>query len=435
MKAAGAMDEAILTKRWSRLRYHQIQSDYFHSEIRIAVVPSGRRSGKTEIAKRYTVMKALGAVNVDDWFVCSAPTQAQAKRIYWRDLKLLTPKWAVQSISESELTIRLVTGVEITVLGLDEPARIEGRPLSGIVLDESANMKPDVWETNVRPALADRKGWARLIGVPEGRNHYYDLWERACARDRGWEGYHWVSADILDPEEIEEARRTMDESTFRQEFEGSFETYTGLIYWPFEREAHAQERQAYSPNADLIFAFDFNVTPGVCPVLQEGPEGTRGIGEVHIPKHSHSERVCRRLAEDWGHHTRDVWCYGDATGGARGTAKVKGSDWEIIGRELRKTFGNRLHMDVPKGNPPERARINAVNSRLKSAAGDVRIRFDPIACRHTVKDFEAVRVLEGTAGEIDKKFDLRATHHTDAVGYYLWRRFPVTPTELTIDVH
>jgi hypothetical protein len=83
------------------------------------------------------------------------------------------------------------------------------------------------------------------------------------------------------------------------------------------------------------------------------------------------------MLKDWGAHQGRVVCYGDATGGARGSAQTDGSDWELIEKELRPKFKERLSFKVKNANPAERARINAVNSRLKSAHGDIRMMVDP----------------------------------------------------------
>ena len=130
-------------------------------------------------------------------------------------------------------------------------------------------------------------------------------------------------------------------------------------------------------------------------------------------------------------HEGQVLCYGDATGGSRGTAKIAGSDWDIIKQELRPTFGSRLSFRVPQGNPPERARINAVNSRLKSQSGEIKLMVDP-ACKYIIRDFEGVQVLTGSAGELDKKANLELTHLTDAIGYYVHKEFPIIKPSITV---
>ena len=376
-----------------------------------------------------------GTTWADPRFFAAAPTRDQAKRIWWDCLKAMVPKWAMHGKpSESELVIRFRNGSSIWVVGMDKPERIEGSPWDGGVLDEFANMKPHTWGAHVRPALSDRLGWCDLIGVPEGRNHYYDMAEAAKARmlelgtDSDWGFYTWKSADVLPPEEVEAARRDLDPLTFQQEYEASFVNFVGQAYYPFSDQHKA--KLEYNPKAPLIVCLDFNVEPGVAWISQEmrlpiGNDGTGVVGEVYIPRNSNTPAVCRKLIEDWGEHGGKVKVYGDATGGARGSAKVAGSDWDLVTEALRGHFGQRVSFHVPKSNPTERARVNAVNSRLLSGDGTIRLQVDPTRAPHVVRDFEGVRTLEGGSGEIDKKSDPNLTHITDAGGYYIVREFPI----------
>ncbi|MGH7470353.1 MAG: terminase large subunit domain-containing protein [Longimicrobiales bacterium] len=406
------------------------------------MVPAGRRSGKTELFKRKLVKRALRGTGFDDArFFAGAPTRGQAKRIFWDDLKRLVPRRFISGKPrEVDMIIPLVNGSEIHVLGLDQPARVEGSPWDGGGLDEYANMKAEAWPNHVRPALSDRLGWCDFLGVPEGRNHYYDLYRHASAEmaelgsSSDWAAFTWKSAEILPAKEIEAARRDLDELTFEQEYQASFVNFVGRAYYPFTEQRHCRRLfQFYSCNAPLIITFDFNVDPGTAAVMQEmllpdgGVIGTGIIGEVWIPANSNTPAVCRRLVKDWGEHKGLVFCYGDATGGAGGSAKVGGSDWDLVRKELKPTFGDRLKIRVGQSNPRERVRVNSVNSRLLSADGIVRLMVDEHRAPHVVKDFEGVRLLEGGAGELDKKKDPKLTHLTDGIGYYVCEEFPVVP--------
>lgn len=436
------------------LRYHPVHDRLKRSKARFRVVPAGRRSGKTELAKRKLIVSAIRNIGYTDAnFFAGAPTRDQAKAIYWNDLKAMTPpELLAERPRESDLSIKFVTGATIFVLGMDKPERIEGRPWNGGVLDEYANMKEGVWGENVRPALSDRKGWCWLVGVPEGRNHYYRLNNYALSgEDDEWESFTWKSIDILDPKEVEAARRQLDPLVFEQEYEASFINFVGRAYYPFLESTHCTRKLKYNPKATLFIGFDFNVDPGVAVIMQEqimpgqyerGPDGlldlskpvygTGVIGEVWIPQNSNTPAVCRKIIDDWGDHKGNVYCYGDATGGSRGTAKVDGSDWDIIKRDLSKHFGERVRLEVDKANPPERARVNAVNSRLRSGvdpkivgSGVIKLMVDPARAPHVVLDLEGVRLLEGGSGEIDKKIDPALTHISDGLGYYIAKRFPI----------
>lgn len=448
----------MITPRWTILRPHSVQYQYWTSPHRFNVVPAGRRSGKTEYAKRKIVRAALDP-NASQFpnphYFCAAPTRDQAKRIYWDDLKLLVPKPLIRDISETELTIWTVIDTSISVLGMDRPERVEGSPWDGGVLDEYGNMKATAWGANVRPALSDRRGWCDLIGVPEGRNHYYDTYEMARSMmaeygaDSEWGCFHWLSADILPKSEIEAARRELDPLTFQQEYEASFVNFTGRAYYTFT-DANKAPLQ-YNPRAPLILCLDFNVDPGIAVICQEmkmpwkGKEwkkdnygneyeaevdlfGTGIIGEVHIPVNSNTPAVINRFVHDWHAHEGQVVVYGDASGGARGTAKVDGSDWDIVKGMLRQVFGGRASYRVRAANPPERSRVNAVNTRCCNGAGQRKLAIDPRKAPNVVKDLEGVRTLEGGSGEIDKRADARLTHLSDALGYYIEYEFPVTDT-------
>lgn len=430
----------LLTRRWTPMRPHHIQQALRVSKARFKVVPAGRRSGKTEIAKREAVKDAIRqVVHWGDWRCgFGAPTRAQAKDIYWDDLKKLVPPWMLYGEpSESELKINLITGGLLQVVGMDKPERIEGRPWNRFVLDEYGNMKSEAWTHHVRPGLSDRQGDAWLIGVPEGRNHYYKLWKKALADVTGlWAGFTWHSADILPKEEVDQAREDLDELVFKQEYEGSFINFEGLAYYNWDERLHAASALHYDPRGVLAFCFDFNVEPGIAAVIQEQPHPrlasrlvTGIIGEVWIPRSSTTPLVCNKLLTDWGNHEGPVVCYGDATGGSRGTAKVKGSDWDIIKAALYPVFGERLQFKVPRSNPPERTRVNAVNTRLKNAKGQVHLLVDPVKAPHVITDFEGTRTVKGGSGEIDKKADKTLTHMTDGVGYYVVEEHPIHKTK------
>ncbi len=427
-----AEQEPILTPRWYPLRPQVDQIRWMESCTRFNVVPAGRRSGKTERAKRKLVRRALEEIDwIDGRFFAGAPTRDQAKRIYWDDLKKLVPDWLRSGPPrESELIINLINGASIHVVGMDKPERIEGSPWNGGILDEFGNMKKKAWGENVRPALSDRKGWCDLIGVPEGRNHYYDIADMAMHDTSGdWGFFTWKSSEILDASEIASARAELDQLTFEQEYEASFLNFTGRIYYPFERSIHTSSKIGYMPDNPIIFCFDFNVAPGVAAILQEqtlpnGMSGTAVLGEVYIPRNSNTVAVCRKLIEVWGKHRAGVVCYGDATGGASGSAKVAGSDWDLIKRELRPAFPDCIKFSIEQSNPAERARVNSVNSRLLSTDKNVRLMVHPI-CKNVIKDFEGVQCLEGGSGEIDKDADDALTHISDAIGYYIESKFPV----------
>lgn len=427
---------------WYDLRPHKTQYAYWSCESRFIIVPAGRRSGKTIIAKRKGITKALEDfrdLSPSPFYAFAAPTRDQAKKIFWEDICRMVPReFMAGRPRESDLEIRLKHGPIIAVVGLDAPQRIEGRPLDWICIDETGNTKPDTFERHVSPSLdtEGRLGSALLIGVPRGRNHYYKLFKKACEGEWGnASAFTWKSSEILSPETIAAAKARMDKLTYEQEYDATFLNFLGRAYKPFTEATHC-DRFEYNPSLPLIFTFDFNVSPGVAGVFQEQyykgdkPNVDRRvpisakIGEVWIEQESDTKLVCRELIRDWKHHTGFVYIYGDATGGAKKTSQTEGTDWDIAKAQLRPVFGERLKFRVPDSNPLERVRLNAMNTRLQTADDQIRLMLDN-RLKYSIADYEGTVLKKDGSGELDKDDDPDRTHMTDGDGYYIAEKFPL----------
>jgi hypothetical protein len=298
-------------------------------------------------------------------------------------------------------------------------------------------VKPDAWSSSLEPALnrRNRKGWGLFIGRPKGRGHFYDLWRDAKTREN-WASFHWTSEQALGAEHMREQREGVDERTFRQEYLAEWVTFEGLAYYTWDPNLHYRAL-SYDPNLPLVLCFDFNVSPGVCAILQEqqhvhavsgdAPVGTTcAIDEVHVPDDSNTRRVCEKLLLKIRNHKGDVFVYGDPSGGAR-TANSESSNWDVVRQHLKPVFGERMRWRVAKAQPHVIDRLNAVNTRLRKVGGQVQFLVDPRKCPRTVEDFEGVTLLDGGGGEIAKRKSeaLGLTHLTDAIGYYIHERFPL----------
>tara|TARA_Y100000310_G_C20657866_1_gene802983 strand:+ start:658 stop:1905 length:1248 start_codon:yes stop_codon:yes gene_type:complete len=219
---------------------HPAQMQIFNSKARFKIAACGRRFGKSHLAAWTLLIKGLQSPDKDIFYI--APTFQQAKDIMWSVLKDIG-KDLIKSTHENTATITLINDRKIYLKGSDRPDTLRGVGLRYVVLDEYAFMKPSVWELIIRPTLADVKGEALFIGTPEGRNHFFDLYCEA-KKDDEWEAFSFNSTDnpLIDPKEIEVARRTMSTQAFRQEFEASFESFSGGIFqedWFIEDEEPA----------------------------------------------------------------------------------------------------------------------------------------------------------------------------------------------------
>ena len=212
------------------VQLHPAQLEIFNSTARFKVVSAGRRFGKSRLAAWILIIKALQSESKDVFYI--GPTFQQAKDIMWNMLKeLLHGTDLIETTHENTATMKLVNGRRISLKGSDRPDTLRGVGLAYVVLDEYASMKVEVWEQIIRPTLSDVKGGALFIGTPAGKNHFYDLYLEA-EKDEDWEAFQYTSIDnpLIDPKEVEVAKRTMSTQAFRQEFEASFVSFTGGIF-------------------------------------------------------------------------------------------------------------------------------------------------------------------------------------------------------------
>jgi predicted phage terminase large subunit-like protein len=199
------------------------QQDVWNDDTRFKIVAAGRRTGKSRLAAWLLIVWALRAGKGHVFYV--APTQGQARDIMWQTiLELGNP--VIVSSHINNLQIKLINGATISLKGADRPETMRGVSLKFLVMDEYADMKPEVFEQILRPALADQKGDALFIGTPMGRNHFYELYQYAeLDDDPTYKAWHFTSYDnpLLDPDEINVAKKSMSSYAFRQEFMASFE--------------------------------------------------------------------------------------------------------------------------------------------------------------------------------------------------------------------
>ena len=205
---------------WSLLPW---QLDVWQDKHRFKVIAAGRRCGKSNLAIKMLLAKALQAPEGSS-VVYVAPTLGQARQIAWEAL-LTQGASVIKQAHVNQMDITLVTGRKIYVRSGENPDALRGLKLFFAVIDEAAFVKEDLFTKIIRPALADLKGEAVLISTPDGRNWFYDAFKTGEGdRSKDWKSWHLTTRDnpTIDPEEIEAARNTLSTFHFKQEFEASF---------------------------------------------------------------------------------------------------------------------------------------------------------------------------------------------------------------------
>jgi hypothetical protein len=342
------------------------------------------------------------------------------KAIYWRDVKALTPPAWVAAVIETELSIVTKWGAELRLVGLDKPDRIEGQPWDEGCIDEYASCKTGIFDGNVRPAIADRRGRVDLIGVPDfagpAQAEYQDFCDRGrTGVDPDWADFAWGSDGILPAEEIDSMRRSMDPRLFEQETTGRFILPGGRAFPDYDPALHVRDCP-YDPALPLCWSLDFNINPMCSGVIQHHMGDVRVVDELVLPD-TRTERACEAFldrAASNGWKLDDLTVYGDATGDARDSTSGT-SDWRIVRNMLRDVPGVRFK--VPASNPPIKDTVNATNAKLKAADGSVSLRIDR-RCRTLAHDLR-----NALAGD-----DFESEHCLAWLRYFVHREYPVRST-------
>lgn len=406
--------------RWYPLKDHPVQLalvEAVSAGIRFPLVPAGRRSGKTERFKRFLVKQAYAYTGM---YFAAAPTHAQAKKIFWDDLKAFALCCMhSRRPSESDLIIYLDNGSEIHVIGLDKPQRIEGIPWTGGGIDEFADIKPEAWEANILPALntvnptmPDYRAWCWLLGVPDGLNHYYDLCMQAeTGEDPNFKVFHWKSAEILPPDVMAAMKRAMSAKQFRQEFEASFETATGRIYEDYDKSNHTGAR--IEPHEQLLWMHDQNFTPLSSAVGVRRNNGLYLLDEIVLTSAISKQSAMEFVEKFVNHQNREVVIYGDPAGRA-GEKHGHASDYTDIEGVL-KAHNWKFVRKVKAAAPAIKDRQNAVRTKICTADGMRSLFVNPTTAKWCDKGLATVQLQEGSTFQEDQKNKYQ--HITTAIGY------------------
>ena len=227
------------------VQFHPGQTEIYNSPARFKVCAAGRRFGKSHFAAYMLAIAALSTehkgykLTTEHGVYYIAPTFDQAKRVMWPKLREIlgyqTQGGLIKKENVNDGWLELVSGRRIYIKGADNPDSLRGIGLSYVVLDEYADMKAEVWELIIRPALGDVEGDALFIGTPKGKNHFWQLFIKAIEKPNpegfepnpwdDWESFHFKSLDnpFLNPKEIQSMMTgNLSREAVRQELEASF---------------------------------------------------------------------------------------------------------------------------------------------------------------------------------------------------------------------
>lgn len=385
------------------------QKDICESDARFRVAVTGRRFGKTHVAMRELARHA-SKPDQHVWYI--APSYRMAKGIVWEQLKgkLKDLRW-IDASNEAELTLRLKNNSKIILKGAENKDALRGVGLDFVVMDEFQDIEPTVWTEVVRPTLSDKMGKAMFLGTPRGVGSWsHEMYSMGLETD-DWDAFSFTTLEggNVSEDEIEQAKRDMDQRTFEQEYLATFNTYSGVVYYNFDR---TETLHSHKPDlTEIHCGIDFNVDPMSCCISVIEGNTIYFIDEI-VMNGSNTEEVCDELKRRYPNSR--IVMYPDPAGRQRKTSAGGKTDISIL-----QNAGFKVQ--VRNSHTPIRDRVNAVNAKLKNTAGIRTLYVDP-KLKNVINSLERLVYKPGTS-VIEK--DGVHDHMSDAVGYLVDFLYPL----------
>ncbi len=198
--------------------YHAGQLRMIDNARRFNVAMCGRRSGKTTMGECLACEMAVDGYPVG-WFAPTFKYMMDA----WREIRLMMGDAVVRTDSQ-ERRLEIIGGGCIDFWSMDSTDPARGRKYKRAIIDECGIVREllECWQSSIRPTLVDLRGDAWFLGTPKGRREFFQLFSKGESGDPDWMSFRLESKDnpIIDPAEIEAARRDLPPAVFDQEMRG-----------------------------------------------------------------------------------------------------------------------------------------------------------------------------------------------------------------------
>lgn len=381
------------------------------------------------------------------WYWIVGPTYDLAEkefRVIWDDLiigkKLGQDKRVLKRYNkkQGDMFIELPWRTRLECRSADTPESLIGEGLDGVIMSEAAKHKAETWQRFIRPALADRKGWATFPTTPEGMNWVHKLWQfgqdPAHPEYESWRFPSWfnphVYPDGYEDEEIQEMLRTIPHEEFEQEIAADFTAFTGRIYKEFQEDTHVTDVK-FNPAWPNYMAFDFGyVNPFACIEFQVAPDDTIYVWREHYKKHLINDdhiHILKNREQPEGYHV-DL-AFGDAADPAScmdiSTKLVQcmalpesKTDWKEGINEVKKFLKPRVStLVIDEYGTPAPDRVGLYVDR---------------SCVNTIREFNNYKAPSGVGGRNPKSPRETANsiddHALDAIRYAVMHLFKLGAT-------
>jgi len=254
------MTQTIQTKTKQKLiiplllRWYQKEFIQQFKNKKRALLVYHRRAGKDLLCWTYLIKRAFYEKGI---YYYIFPEYAQARKALWdaitedgRTYLDFIPRKMVKNVWKNEMKIKLTSGSIIQLIGSDNFDAMRGTNPRGVVLSEYAYQNPLVWTLILDPILTKNKGWAVFNSTPNGKNHFYDLYNHA-KDNKDWYVKKLTIEDtkLIEEKELEEKKsQGVSEEFIQQEYYCSFDIgVQGSYYGKHIRDMYEDGRIGYVP--------------------------------------------------------------------------------------------------------------------------------------------------------------------------------------------
>lgn len=431
----------VLTPKQALHSPTSYQQEVLASNAKMKVLLNGRQSGKSTVIRALLYKDAWEEPNRELLYV--AKSIKQAKDIMWNSLTKgydpIFPKEACKEVNNVDHYIVLVNGTRITVTGSENVDGLLGKTCDKLYIDEwqSHSNQEYVW-TLLQPMVAARQGDVVFAGTARG---YDDLWEKcqyglpgSAQKKAGWRSWHIPTrlsgTPAGTPEALALAKSTLSPQQYQQEYEASPTATVGLVYPDFDQDINIVRNLTLNPIIDgekteptLHIGMDFNVDNMMAVVGIVVNKTEKGkplkelhiVDEIHLTYNSTTQSMVQEIKRRYP--KRNLIIYPDGTGG-NSHAATGSSNFDVLRNEGWHLKYLRGRKGDGKGyNPAIVDRVNVVNSVIKNAVGQIRLKIHP-QCKNIIKTLTRQTYKNGKP---DK--DTGLDHAGDALGYLIYQLY------------
>lgn len=312
------------------IKLHKGQLEVANDPTRFKIVCAGRRWGKS-VLSRMILLNWVGKYPGGLFWIVT-PTYQQGKDIHWlQGYKQEVPPRLVKKWNDSDLLIEFNNGSVVQIKTSDNPDRLKGVKLRGLIVDEIASMRNWnwIWKEALRPTLTDFKAHAAFISTPKGFNHFHDLFQMGQPKSKTYKKNYksWQFTSYENPyipkEEIDEAKEEYTLANgevldyFYQEYMADFRKYTGLVYKEFNRDTHVIKPFDIPREWKIYRGLDFGHTnPTACVWIAVDRDDNWFVIDEHyesgqtIDYHAgiiNSNRYSKRVSATFGDPSGGQW--------------------------------------------------------------------------------------------------------------------------------